>query len=465
MRIASRSLAAGRGLLSPTRSHLVGPTRLLPVLVSLRYYSDDTQKQDQKAQTEQPSTQHQTSSALQQKPPAQLLVKTDAAAPKMTLWAKVKHEAQHYWDGTKLLGLEIKIATRLVMKMSAGYELSRREMIQLKRTTQDLVRLVPFSAFVLVPFAELLLPIALKLFPNLLPSTYESKKDKQTKLESLRKTRSVMSGFIKENKSHFKPNNITEDQKLVFNSFYKHVRETGEPESREQLIQVARLFTDDTVLDNLTRPYLVAIAKYINLQPFGTDVMLRYRIRYKMLELKKDDLAIYYEGVESLDAIELRTACASRGIRNLNVEESILRDNLRIWLNMRLKDKIPSTLLIMATAYTYGDIGSKKTLYDALCDVLSGIPDELYHEVKVNIVEESSATNKSKMAQLKEQMEIMKEEEQQEKDAVVRVKDELSLDEVDAKAANQSKSAALHNTEKETESKANTPDAATAKKN
>lgn len=209
------------------------------------------------------------------------------------------------------------------------------------------------------------------------------------------------------------------------------MRATGEPESREQLIHVARLFTDDTVLDNVTRPYLVALAKYINLQPFGTDVMLRYRIRYKMLELKKDDFSIFYEGIPSLDSAELRTACASRGIRNLNVEDSVLRDNLSIWLNMRLKDKIPSTLLIMATAYTYGEVSSKKTLYDALCDVLSGIPDELYHEVKVNVVEENNATNKSKMAQIKEQEEIMKEEEQQEKGSIVRVKDELRLDDID----------------------------------
>lgn len=404
-----RSIIMRRVTLRSSKMVSMGPARQYPV----RYYAQQAPQAPQPPQTPLP-------------------VKKDEEN-KPSLWSRVKHEAQHYWDGTKLLGLEIKIALRLVMKMSAGYELSRREMIQLKRTTQDLIRLVPFSAFVLVPFAELLLPIALKLFPNLLPSTYESKKDKMTKLENLRKTRSVMSEIIKENKSHFKPTNITDEQKLVFNNFYKHVRETGEPESREQLIQVARLFTDDTVLDNLTRSHLVAIAKYINLQPFGTDVMLRYRIRYKMLELKKDDLAIYYEGVESLDPVELRTACASRGIRNLNVEESVLRENLKIWLNMKLKDKIPSTLLILATAYTYGDIGSKKTLYDALCDVLSGIPDELYHEVKVNIVEENSATNKSKMAQLKEQVEIMKEEEQQEKDAVVRVKDELHLDEVDAK--------------------------------
>jgi len=46
---------------------------------------------------------------------------------------------------------------------------------QLKRTTQDLLRLVPFAVFVVVPFMELLLPVALKLFPNMLPSTFEDK--------------------------------------------------------------------------------------------------------------------------------------------------------------------------------------------------------------------------------------------------------------------------------------------------
>ena len=46
---------------------------------------------------------------------------------KLTLWEKVKHEANHYWDGTKLLGAEIKIAWKLALKMAAGYELTRRE--------------------------------------------------------------------------------------------------------------------------------------------------------------------------------------------------------------------------------------------------------------------------------------------------------------------------------------------------
>lgn len=46
---------------------------------------------------------------------------------KLTLWQKVKREVAHYWDGTKLLGTEIKISSKLALKMAGGYELTRRE--------------------------------------------------------------------------------------------------------------------------------------------------------------------------------------------------------------------------------------------------------------------------------------------------------------------------------------------------
>lgn len=49
------------------------------------------------------------------------------SAKKLTLGQKVKKELQHYWDGTKLLATEVKISSRLALKMAGGYELSRRE--------------------------------------------------------------------------------------------------------------------------------------------------------------------------------------------------------------------------------------------------------------------------------------------------------------------------------------------------
>jgi LETM1 and EF-hand domain-containing protein 1 len=55
------------------------------------------------------------------------IAKKDEEKKKLTLWEKVKHEAAHYWDGTKLLGFEIRISSKLALKMAAGYELTRRE--------------------------------------------------------------------------------------------------------------------------------------------------------------------------------------------------------------------------------------------------------------------------------------------------------------------------------------------------
>lgn len=55
------------------------------------------------------------------------LAKEEEKRKKLTLWQKVKKEASHYWDGTKLLGSEVRISSKLALKMAAGYELTRRE--------------------------------------------------------------------------------------------------------------------------------------------------------------------------------------------------------------------------------------------------------------------------------------------------------------------------------------------------
>ena len=56
---------------------------------------------------------------------------TSVAAAKEPLgrrvWKKVKHEAAHYWNGTKLLVQEIRISSRLQWKLLHGESLTRRE--------------------------------------------------------------------------------------------------------------------------------------------------------------------------------------------------------------------------------------------------------------------------------------------------------------------------------------------------
>ena len=131
---------------------------------------------------------------------------TTITTSKKSLWVRIKDEGKHFWSGCKLLVLDVRVCSRIIWKITRGKTITRRERRQLTRTAavsllkrivdlteknisenfpflQDLFRLVPFSVFVLVPFMELLLPVALKLFPGMLPSTFTTPAQRQEKLK------------------------------------------------------------------------------------------------------------------------------------------------------------------------------------------------------------------------------------------------------------------------------------------
>lgn len=363
---------------------------------------------------------------------------------KLSLWGKVKREAHHYWDGTKLLATEVRISTKLALKMAAGYELSRRENRQLQRTVQDLGRLVPFSVFVIVPFAELLLPVALRIFPNMLPSTYEGQTSKDKKASHLRTTRKEVSKFLRGSlKEGGLPVSVVNAKKNEFTEFFRKVRATGESPTHADVVKVCQIFKDDLTLDNLSRPQLVGMTRYMNLNAFGTDMMLRYQIRHRMRQIKRDDRAISFEGVDSLSVPELQMACASRGLRTHGMSPGRLRDDLQMWLDLRLKSGLPSTLLVLSNAfmYTQGKDSEIASQIDALQAVLSSIPEELFHEIELEVHNaEGAATNKQRLEVLKEQEELIEEENEQTEEngdaGRSNPKDDENIDEEDQRKAN-----------------------------
>ncbi|KNB03215.1 hypothetical protein FOXG_05773 [Fusarium oxysporum f. sp. lycopersici 4287] len=300
--------------------------------------------------------------------------------------------------------------------MAAGYELTRRENKQLQRTVQDLGRLVPFSVFIIVPLGEALLPLALKLFPNMLPSTFEGQKSKEAKATLLRSTRKEVSQFLRQTLGESGlPVSQATTQKEEFSNFFRKVRATGETPTAEDVIKVCKVFRDDLTLDNLSRPQLVSMCKYMNLNTFGTDMMLRYQIRHRMRQIKRDDKAISYEGVDSLTVAELQAACAARGIRTHSVSPARMRADLQTWLDLRLKEGVPSTLLVLSNAYMYGQgSGEGYNQIDALIGVMSAIPEELYHEIELEVHSaEGAATNKQRLEVIKEQQDLIEDEAEQ----------------------------------------------------
>ena len=111
------------------------------------------------------------------------------------MWNATKETVKHYYHGSKLLAADTRIAAQLVRRMMVRKSLTRREHNLLVRVCADIARLVPLSFFVLVPMMEFALPFAIKLFPNLLPSTFEEKHQRDERKQQLLKVRLEMAGW------------------------------------------------------------------------------------------------------------------------------------------------------------------------------------------------------------------------------------------------------------------------------
>ncbi|OCF38411.1 MRS7 family protein [Kwoniella heveanensis CBS 569] len=354
------------------------------------------------------------------------------------IWATVKKEAAHYWAGTKLLGQEIKISSKLQWKVLNGGTLTRRERRQLKRTTTDLLRLLPFSVFVIVPFMELLLPVALKLFPNMLPSTFEGEFAANEKQRKLLRVRIEMAKFLQETvrESGLKADSVVKSDE--FKEFFRKVRSTGETPSQTDVVRVAKLFHDDISLDNLSRPQLVSMCRYMNINAFGTDNFLKHQIRNKLEKVRVDDMMIHAEGVDSLSTKELQSACQSRGIRFQGVSPARLREELEQWIELHYTNGISGVLLVLSRAFNFEQKGDN--VMESLVTTLSSLPENLLNEAELNVSDE--ATYKQKLEVLQQQQELIEDEADQEKEEQEARKEEKERKEAEEAAKREQEEAA-----------------------
>ncbi|KAJ6804533.1 LETM1 and EF-hand domain-containing protein 1, mitochondrial-like [Iris pallida] len=333
---------------------------------------------------------------------------------------------KHYWLGLKLLWADVRISSRLMLKLASGKSLSRRERQQLTRTTADIFRLVPVAVFLVVPFMEFLLPVALKLFPNMLPSTFQDKLKEEEALKRRLNARIEYAKFlqdtVKEMAKEVQVSRTGEVKQTAedLDEFLNKVR-TGANISNEEILNFAKLFNDELTLDNISRPRLVNMCKYMGIPPFGTDKYLRFMLRRKLRQIKEDDKMIQAEGIESLSEEELRQACRDRGHLGLLSKEE-MRQQLRDWLDLSLNRSVPSSLLILSRAFT---VSGKLRPEEAVVATLSSLPDEVVDTVGTGLPSEDSVSERRrKLEFLEMQEELIKEEEKrQEKEEKAKMKE------------------------------------------
>jgi len=352
------------------------------------------------------------------------LPRADRRATYARWWSAIKKEAKHYWLGTKLLWKDTKIASRLVSKVLSGKALSRRERQQLTRTTADIFRLVPMLVFVVVPFMELLLPVALKLFPNMLPSTFEDKMKKEEDMKRRISARLDLARFLQDTVAEMagdmttQRSGETQTSAAELYEFMKRVR-AGEHVEPSDLLKFAKLFNDELTLDNLERVQLVSLCRFVGIQPFGTDPFLRARLRSHLQGIKEDDREIQEEGIDRLTEDELRQACRARGMRAPFGEGAALfmRDQLEEWLDWSLNRSLPSSLLLLSRAFTVTSPIGKPSAVDmtSIRETLSTLPDEVVEDVELFATSDGGDKTEAverRLDLLEREEELIKEEEE-----------------------------------------------------
>lgn len=235
-----------------------------------------------------------------------------------------------------------------------------------------------------------------------------------------------MAKFLQETvrESGLKADNVV--RSTEFKEFFRKVRSTGEAPSTADVIRVAKQFNNDITLDNLTRPQVVSMCRYMNINGFGTDNFLKHQIRNRLEKIRVDDMMIHAEGVDSLSTVELRQACQSRGIRISGTSPARLREELEQWIDLHYSNGISGVLLILSRAFNFEN--KSDDIMNSLVTTLSSLPESLINEAELDVSAEN-ATYKQKLEVLREQQELIEDEADQEKEELQARKEKKEADE------------------------------------
>lgn len=324
------------------------------------------------------------------------------------IYHAIVHFVKWVVTGGRLFSRNVGACFHLTKRLARGYHLSIRERRLLVRTTGDCLKLIPFSFFIIVPFAELLLPIALRFFPNMMPSTFfETKYDNATLARKLQ---------AKQQMAEFWQQVVAQrTQEIIEDDDHKHTDKAIQLEEMQaklssgrefpkvkEILRFASLFREEMQLSSMTEQQLHAMSKMLGLTPMTLPVHNQLQLRHHITSLRREDREYLWEGIEGLTKPELIEACKKRAIRFHGVTEAEMRGELNRWLEISMHKKIPTSLMLWIQSF-YLRMEEKEDGVEE-----PNRPDESEFFVKVEEKEEEQETEKEPKEVLKDMKERRK---------------------------------------------------------
>lgn len=344
--------------------------------------------------------------------PARLFTKNTEETPNRGLWARSKavviRELKKVVMGSKLFYHNFRIMLRRKAQVyKSGERLTLRERKLMQKTKGDILKMIPFSVIIIVPFAELALPALLFLFPNMIPSTFLDPVKQQANLRKrlvwrLAQAYHIHSDVIEVCKALDQqrygpllklvrdyPHSVTFKQLNEYPEFFRNHCLFGKMETRD-LISICQFLGMDPYTGFKTfnrifiRPFTFLLQKsgysvkdYWSPKRFPLStiewLIVRWQLKNLLTEIREEDRLLLEEPLDELEPDLLLTLCVERGIETSPdlTNEKEMRSRLAEWI-------------INSTYPTPRGLASDEILiltqvFNALTDSIAVPSQELFH--------------------------------------------------------------------------------------
>ncbi|KAI7904607.1 LETM1-like protein [Cokeromyces recurvatus] len=128
-------------------------------------------------------------------------------------------------------------------------------------------------------------------------------------------------------------------QKMTLNTLKSSEQVEGiSPEdflSRTKFLKIAKHYGYDFELSRIDRRHLSAYCRFMGLNDYGLQFMLKSRLEKHMTYINEDDKLLVKDNyVDKLNLAELKHAVEERGMRSVDEDEDNMRRGLKYWLSL-----------------------------------------------------------------------------------------------------------------------------------
>eukprot|EP01135_Chromosphaera_perkinsii_P001215 Nk52_evm14s162 gene=Nk52_evmTU14s162 len=238
--------------------------------------------------------------------------------------------------------------------------LHRRQKKLVLQNQADLKTLVPFSIYMMIPMSVAMLPFVIKVYPQLLPSTFNNMEivmaQRKVALEKkyalapkVLKTAAIYADLLS---SRDNATLKVLGKKMKTKTWYSKVYIPAHFEVLpEDILEFSSCLSDPHVFEFSNLPYMSkkVLVRYLGLSSFWG---LEEKFKAVMEHIRHDDKLIQEKGVNTLREDELIEACMERGLDFANSTDMMTR-HLRRWLQLSCHEQIqvPHTLMVIYAAH------------------------------------------------------------------------------------------------------------------